>query len=142
MKKYLFLFLSLPLLMCCSKDDLNTINPYLPDYNFSIDIDFNLPLYNNLNYPSNPVRINTAGIGINGIIVMKTGSGYTAFEATCPNQEQSECSVLQINGILVKCPCDGVEYSLFDGSANAQVQYPLKSYRVQVTSSTSIRVYN
>jgi len=142
MKKYLLLFFALPLLLCCSSDDYNYNNPYLPNYNFSIDIDMNLPAYNNLLFTSNPVRITTAGIGINGIIVMNTGGGYTAFEATCPNQEQSACSVLQINGILAKCPCDGVEYSLFTGIATTDAQYPLKPYRVQITSGTSIRVSN
>ncbi len=142
MKKYLLLLFALPLLICCSSDDRTENNPFLPSYNFDIVLDLTLPSNNNLNYTSNPVRITTQGIGINGIIVMNTGSGYTAFEATCPNQDQSSCSILELNGILAKCPCDGVEYSLFTGLATTSVRYPLKSYRVQVLSNTSIRVYN
>jgi len=73
---------------------------------------------------------------------MNTGGGYKAFEASCPNQALSSCSVLQIDGILVKCPCDNVEYSLFTGDATTKVEYPLKQYRVEVLSATMIRVYN
>ena len=73
---------------------------------------------------------------------MNTGGGYTAFEASCPNQDLSSCSVLDLDGILAKCPCDGVEYNLFTGQATTPVKYPLKPYRVQILTSTSIRVYN
>ncbi|TRW26603.1 hypothetical protein FMM05_04300 [Flavobacterium zepuense] len=142
MKKYIFFLLALPLFLACSNDDFNNSNRYLPSYNFSIPIDMSLPLYSNLQFTSNPVRITTDGIGINGVIVMNTGSGYRAFEASCPNQALSDCSVLQINGILAKCPCDGVEYSLFTGDATTKVEFPLKQYRVEVLSSTAIRVYN
>lgn len=142
MKKYILLLLIVPFLVNCSKDDYNYTNKYLPNYSFSVDIDMSLPLYNQLQFPSNPVRINQAGIGINGVIVMNTGSGYTAFEATCPNQAMSSCSVLTINGILVKCPCDGVEYSLFTGLATTPVQYPLKPYRVAQIGSNIIRISN
>jgi len=142
MKKYLILFFALPLLFCCSSDSISNSNKFLPGYNFSIDLDMALPSYSNLLYTANPVRITTQGIGINGIIVMNTGSGYTAFENSCPNQALSSCSILTINGINATCPCDGVEYSLFTGQASSAVKYPLKSYRVQIISNTMIRVYN
>jgi nitrite reductase/ring-hydroxylating ferredoxin subunit len=142
MKKYMLLLLAIPLFMGCSDDNFNFNNPNLPGYNFSIPIDMTLPLYTQLQFTGNPVRVTTAGIGINGVIVMNTGSGYTAFEASCPNQPLSDCSELTINGILATCPCDDVEYSLFTGLPNADVQYPLKPYRVEILGPTMIRVYN
>lgn len=143
MKKYIFLLFLVPLLSNCSSDGFNNKNPYLPSYNFSIDIDMSLPLYSNLQFTANPVRITTAGIGINGVIVMNTGGGgYTAFEASCPNQALSSCSSVQITGIKVTCPCDSQTYSLFTGLPDGNVKYPLKPYRVEVVSSTVIRVYN
>jgi len=142
MKKYIFFLFILPLFFACSNDEFNNRNPYLPSYNFSIPIDMSLPLYSNLQFIANPVRITTAGIGINGVIVINTGSGYRAFEASCPNQAITDCSVLQINGIMAKCPCDDVEYSLLTGQQNAGLNYNLKEYRVEVLSSTAIRVYN
>jgi len=142
MKKYLTLFLALPLLLCCSKDEIRNNNPYLPGYSFDFPIDLNFPAYNDLISIASPVIINAAGVGINGIIVMNTGSGYVAFENTCPNHEMKACSILQKNGILTKCPCDGLEYNLFDGSPTTKVRFSLKAYRVQVLNSTNIRVYN
>ena len=142
MKKYLTLLLALPFVLCCSKEEVRNNNPYLPNYNFDFPIDISFPTYDNLRYPTNPVVITAAGAGINGIIVMYTGSGYVAFENTCPNHEISTCSVLQRNGILTKCTCDDIEYSLYDGSPTTQTRFPLKAYRVQVLNSTNIRVYN
>lgn len=141
MKKYLLLVLLLPFIKACSNDDNRNGNPHLPDYNFSINIDTDLPLYGDLVFIGKPVYIGQEGIGINGIIVMKTGSGYSAFEATCPNQAMSSCSFLEVDGIVATCPCDGVEYSLFTG-LGAGVQYPLKSYRVEVIGENIIRVSN
>ena len=142
MKKYLLLLLAIPLFTGCSGDDYNFRNPYLPDYNFNAIIDMSLPLYNQLQFTGNPVLINTQGYGINGIIVMNTGSGYNAFEASCPNQELTNCSQLDIDGIMAICPCDEVEYSLFNGLANSDVQYSLKPYRIEIMGPTMIRVYN
>jgi len=142
MKKYIVLLLALPLFMCCSDDNYNFNNPYLPGYNFSLDLDLTLPLYTQLQFTGNPVRITTAGIGINGVIIMNTGGGYTSFEASCPNQELSNCSELDINGIKAICPCDEVEYSLFTGLPDTDMKYPLKPYRIEVISATYIRVYN
>ena len=140
MKKIILLLFFISILPGCSKDDHRSQNPYLPDYNFSIDISLDLPSYSQLNFPSNPVRIFQTGIGINGIIVMNTGGGFVAWEVTCPNQPMTECSILEINGINAVCPCDNVEYSLFNGQGPAQ--YPLKQYRVEVISPSLIRVYN
>ena len=140
MKKYILLLFLLPLLSGCEGDDYNNNNPYLPNYNFSLDINFDQPLYDQLRYPSNPKLIIQNGIGIRGIIVMNTGSGFTAFEAACPNQELSSCSTLAINGINAVCPCDDLEYSLYTG--DGPLKYPLKSYRVEVLGPSMIRVYN
>lgn len=142
MKKYLFLFLLLPFLNGCNNDDNRSSNPFLPDYNFSININIDLPLYNDLQFTGNPVYIGQDGIGINGIIVMNTGSGYLAFEATCPNQNIASCSFLDIDGINAICPCDDVSYSLFTGIGTGGVRYPLKAYRVQVIGDNLIQVSN
>jgi nitrite reductase/ring-hydroxylating ferredoxin subunit len=146
MKKYILLCLSLIFILSCDSDGVNYNNKYLPNYNFAIDIDMNLPLYTGLQYPVNPVFINQVGVGINGIIVMNTGGGgYKAFDASCPNQPLTDCSLMTIEGAYAVCPCDDVKYSLFDGSPNVSDDahpYFMKPYRVTVTSATSIRVSN
>jgi|SRR5690606_10327809 len=145
MRKYILLFLMIPVLFSCNDDDYSNNNRYLPNYNFSIDIDLSLPLYQELLYPSNPMYIGQAGIGINGIIVMNTGNSFVAFEASCPNQELGPCSLINdddLNGVNAVCPCDDVEYNLFTGLATTPVEYSLKPYRVEMLSPTLVRVYN
>ncbi len=137
MKKLLFLFLILPFLFNCSDNDFNNKNPHLPNYSFTIDINMNLPAYSGLLYPSNAIYY--AGVGVKGIIVFNTGSGYNAFDAACPNQALSSCSTMTIKGINAICPCDNKEYSLFTGQGG--LEYPLKQYRVEVNGNV-LRVYN
>jgi nitrite reductase/ring-hydroxylating ferredoxin subunit len=140
MKKYILL-LFIPFFLGCSKDSgpINN-NPYLPNYPVNFEVNLNLPVYNNLNFTANGVLINTAGIGIRGVFVFNTGTGYTAFDAACPNQPLSDCSTMTLNGIMGVCPCDGAEYNLFTGLSQGK-NYPLKVYRTEVNGNI-IRVYN
>jgi nitrite reductase/ring-hydroxylating ferredoxin subunit len=140
MKKFFLLFCLVVLSSSCSKDKVNNNNPYLPNYTFSIDIDTSLPLYNNLTFAGNGIRITQQNIGVRGIFVFNTGSGYTAFDAACPNQSLSSCSTMTLSGINAVCACDSKQYSLYTGLASG-VQYPMKAYRVEVNGSV-IRVYN
>lgn len=138
MKKYFFLLIAFPMLFGCTSNSINNNNPYLPNYTFTIDINMNLPSYSSLMYPSNAIYY--PGQGVRGIIVFNTGSGYTAFDAACPNQALSSCSTMTIKGINSLCACDSAEYSLFTGQS-AGKQYPLKQYRVEVNGNV-LRVYN
>lgn len=150
MKKISLILLVSILIFSCS-DNFRNKNPYLPDYTFSITIDTHLPSYTNLQYVSNAVYISAPGkIGVKGIYVFNTGSGYNAFDAACPNQALSDCSTttfksldskdpLKTDKTTVVCPCDEEEYSLFSGQG--KLQYPLKQYRVEVNKNI-IRVYN
>lgn len=145
MKKYFLLLLTLFIVLSCDSDDNSNNNRYLPNYNFSIDLNTDLPEFTDLRYTGSPVYVGIAGAGINGVIVMNSGSGYVAYEASCPNQELSSCSLINtndINGINVICPCDDVEYNLFTGLATTPVEYSLKPYRAQQIGSNIIRVYN
>ena len=137
MKKYFLLLIAITLFSGCSTNNFNNNNPYLPNYNFTIDIDLNLPSYSNLKYVSNAVYY--PGQGVRGIIIFNTGSGYNAFDAACPNQALGACSLMTIKGINAVCPCDSKEYSLFTGQGG--LQYPLKQYRVE-HNGNSLRVYN
>ena len=139
--KYVVTAVCLAFILSCDSDSYRYRNRYLPDYNFSIEIDTNLPLYTPLNYTGNAVFINQAGIGINGIFVLNTGSGFAAYEASCPNQELTDCSRMELDGVIAVCPCDDVEYNLFSGQAQGQ-EYAMKPYRVQVLTETLIRVSN
>jgi nitrite reductase/ring-hydroxylating ferredoxin subunit len=138
MKNYFFILLIL-LLCNCSNDSYNNSNPNIPNYNFTIDINTDLPTYNNLKFVSNGMYIPNAGA--RGIIVFNTtGTAYVAYDAACPNQALSACSTMVVNGITAKCNCDNFEYNLFTGQCPGK-EFPMKPYRVE-TIGAIIRVYN
>jgi nitrite reductase/ring-hydroxylating ferredoxin subunit len=137
MKKSVWLFvLFLAFISCSDNGPVNT-NPFIPNYTFTVDINMNLPSYSKLLYPSNAVYY--AGKGVKGLIIFNTGSGYTAFDAACPNQTPSTCSPMTIDGIDAVCSCDNKTYSLFSGQGS--LQYPMKQYRVEVNGNV-LRIYN
>ena len=139
--KKIFLILSLlVVLFSCDNASFNNNNPYLPNYAFSVQINTNLPLYNNLKFASNSVKVYPSNGPSRGVIVFNTGSGFLAYDGACPNQEITSCSSLTINGIEVKCPCDDAVYNLFTGQSPGK-QYLLKQYRVE-GNGDEIRVYN
>jgi nitrite reductase/ring-hydroxylating ferredoxin subunit len=137
MKKSVWLsVLFLVFLSCSDNGPINT-NPFIPNYTFTVDINMNLPLYSNLQYPSNAIYY--AGKGVKGLIIFNTGSGYNAFDAACPNQTPSTCSPMTIDGIDAVCSCDNKTYNLFSGQGS--LQYPMKQYRVEVNGNV-LRIYN
>ena len=143
MKKYLLFLIAFPCFLSCSNSGYNNNNPYIPNYSFSVDINTNLPSYSTLNFVSNGVYY--TGVGARGIIIFNTGTGYTAFDAACPNQSLSSCSTMTLKGINAVCACDNAEYSLFSGQCVGKQctgkQYSMKQYRVEVNGNI-IRVYN
>ena len=150
MKKIILLLTLSSFFFSCDDNGFNNKNPYLPNYTFTVDINMNLPAYSNLLSPINAIYYPNQGTG-RGLFIFNTGSGYTAFDAACPNQALSSCSTmalkkldpldpLKIDKTTVVCSCDSSEYSLFSGQSPGK-QYPLKQYRVVVNGS-SLRVYN
>ena len=102
-----------------------TNSQYLQNVSFSKEINTNLPSYNALTFPSNPILITDAGAGIQGIVVMKAGSGndYRAWEASCPNQYPIACSKLSISGLNAVCSCDNYSYSIYTGDWRSTISY-------------------
>ena len=141
MKKIVYICLFTLLLLSCEKDRVRNVNPFLPDYSFSITINTDLPMFSALNFSVQPMYINQEGAGIRGIFVMKVSdTDFRAFDAACPSQTLSECSTMTIEGLEAKCNCEGNKYSLFTGVGTGQ--YTMKQYRVEVFNPTNIRVYN
>ncbi len=140
MKKIFFLVLGVILFSSCEKDKVNNNNPYLPNYTFTTDVNLSLPSNNDLNFAGNGIRILQTGVGIRGVFVFNTGSGYNAFDLACPNQDLASCSTMTLSGINGICPCDNSSYSLYTGQS-AGKKYPLKQYRTEVTGNV-VRVFN
>jgi len=143
MKKYIVLFLTIPILSCCNDSNFNNNNPYIPNYSFAVDVNMNLPSFSDLKYPGNGIFI--SGYGVSGVFVFNTGTGYTTFDAACPNQSLSDCSTMTLKGSIALCSCDNAEYSLYSGQCIGTKcegkQYAMRQYRVEVNGN-NLRVYN
>ena len=138
MRKILLLSLSI-LFFSCEKNETNDI---LPDANFSITINLDLPQYINLQTPSGWSYTNG---GIQGIIIQNTGIGnppYKAFERACPNYD---CSTpMTFDGSLkLKCSCDTSEYSIYDGSPQTSGNsHFAREYKVTKINSAALNITN
>ena len=141
MKKIIAFLVAIIAIVGCSDDDVRIRNPFLPNYAVNVEINLNLPLYNDLNYAGNATLITQGSAGINGIILLNTGSGFLAWEATCPNQIPESCSRLEISMPNAVCPCDDVTYSLYTGQPNADLKWGLMQYRTEVNGNI-VRIFN
>ncbi len=143
MKRAFSVLLLMVLLTACDKDsNRRNVNPFLPEYGFSVAINTNLAQYHGLTVPMNPVAVNIDGAGISGLIVMKiSDTDYRAWEASCPNQYPQACSKMTFEdgSLEAKCGCEGIKYNLITGLGGGA--YTMKPYRYEL-SGENIRVYN
>jgi len=133
-----FLLMLLSLTACSKKQTYN--NPYLQDVGFSMQINLDLPEYAPLKFANNSVLVNN--VGIKGVIVFNTGSGYQAWEASDPNHYPSNCSTMQPNQFTCKCDCEENTYSLYTGQlTKGDGEYSLKAYHIS-QSGNLLRISN
>ncbi len=139
-----FITLALLLLLGCRKDKIER-NPYLPNINFNISLNLNLPSYDNLRYAGGGQSIRQGGI--NGLLVFNlNGIDFLAWEATCPNHPIRDCSDLSITGVLAECSCEGFKYSLATGQLlnpkdGTKNPYPMLFYNVR-RSGNNLNITN
>ena len=120
------------LLVGCSRENLER-NPYLPELQFSVPINLNLPEYNALLFAGGSHFL--PQYGHKGILIFNlNGNSYTAWEASCPNHLPNECSRTQVVGVLAECACEGYQYSLATGQ--------LLNPDVELSSPYSMVFYN
>ena len=121
-------------LISCSKEELRRSNPYIPELAVNLRINMDLPSYTKLQYAGNSLYI--PGYGVNGIIVVNTGTSFLAYEATCSNHEVRTCSRLELVGVEAHCTCeDALSYNLYLGIAKTDARYPLLQYRTYVNGN-------
>ncbi|NQX86565.1 MAG: hypothetical protein HRT67_11805 [Flavobacteriaceae bacterium] len=124
-------------LTSCSKKNSNSNCNFLLNVAVNTSVNLNLPQYNPLQYVSQPVHI--PNVGNKGIIVMNSGTGYLAWDASDPNHTPSTCSTLSISGAEAVCGCDdGNTYSLFTGQPLGEntLNCGLKFYPVTQNGNT------
>ncbi|MFY0482800.1 hypothetical protein ACI6PS_09340 [Flavobacterium sp. PLA-1-15] len=143
MKKLLLAITVIILSLSCSSDSVRNRNPNIPNYNFSITINANLPTYSALKSAMNPMKIPSFGQNPVLIVMKISDTDYRAWDANCPDQRPTTCPVMELNGIVAKCPCDDIEYSLFTGvSMDGSGEYTMKPYRVEIMGTDLIRISN
>jgi nitrite reductase/ring-hydroxylating ferredoxin subunit len=138
-----FFFKSLLLLLLivngCGKDKIDQ-NPYFSSVHFNLNLNLNLPSYDNLRYAGGGMAVPQGGI--NGLLIFNlNGNDFLAWEASCPNHSLKECSVLTITGVLAECSCEEFRYSLATGQLlnpdkNTKNPYPLLFYNVRRNGNT------
>ena len=140
-RPFILLFILIGLISCEPDEEVRN-NPYLNEVSFRLNINLNLPEYNNLNFPGNSYT--SYNHGINGVVVYNINNNqYTAFELSDPNHQLSNCSRLTVQGIIATCSCgDGNSYNILTGELSTGTgQYSLKPYRIR-KSGNIIEVYN
>lgn len=143
MKKLFSAIIVVLISLSCSSDRIRNRNPYIPHYSFSITINANLPGYSALRSAMNPMRIPNNGQHPTLIVMKISNDEYRAWDANCPNQYPSACSIMTLNGVNAECPCDDIQYSLFTGvSTDGSGEYTMKPYRVEKMGADLIRISN
>ncbi|MEM0517948.1 MULTISPECIES: hypothetical protein [Aequorivita] len=141
MKTKIFLLLMLSIFFSCSKsDDKRERNPYLTDPVVNLNLNLNLPEYNPLKFPGNYV---VTGQGIKGIVVYcVTENQYLAFDLADPNHAPSNCSRMELTGVIASCPCatDENEYFITSGQHTTEpdAKYPMQQYNAQKNGNTIV----
>ena len=102
------------------------------------EVNLNLPQYSDLNFVSNSVYVPDVGNG--GIIIVNSGTGFLAWDASDPNHEILPCSILNINGLEATTSCvQQNTYSLITGqSVGTVLNCTLKAYRVESVGNVLI----
>ena len=106
MKKF-FIILSFVLVSCTGDDSNNTNCNFLFDAGVNLQVNTNLPQFNQLQFPGNGVYV--SGQGNNGIWLWRLNSALLlAWDAADPSHAPAACSTLTDSGTgdIVVCGCD------------------------------------
>ncbi len=142
--KFVALLILLAMVSCKSDDGgVQDNNPYLTDPIVNLNLNLNLPQYDPLKFPGNSLVITQQGI--KGIVIYNVNNDlYTASELSDPNHIPNSCSRMEVDGIIVRCPCenDDNEYDIVTGQHKTNNNaYPLQQYRI-VRTGDVIQVTN
>jgi hypothetical protein len=134
MKLKIIALTALVLIASCKRDDggIQDNNPYLTNPIVNLTLNLNLPQYDPLKFPGNSLVITQQGI--KGIVVYNVNNDlYTASELSDPNHIPNSCSRMELDGIILSCPCenDNNEYDIVTGQHRTNNNaYPIQQYRI------------
>lgn len=130
--KFLSILVAFALISCKGDDNGNLDdNPFLTDPLLNLNLNLNLPEFNDLKFPGNSVILNSQGIG--GIVIYNVNNDlYTAFDLSDPNHVPNSCSRMTVQGIVATCSCEDYSYDIVTGQHQTdETKYPMQFYNVQ-----------
>ena len=132
------LLLLIIFIFSCSSNINDSRCNFLLNLDIYYEVNLNLPQYSDLNFVSNSVYVPDVGNG--GIIIVNSGTGFLAWDASDPNHEILPCSILNINGLEAPSSCaQHNTYSLITGqSVGSVLNCTLKAYRVESVGNVLI----
>lgn len=139
MKKIVISLFVLIILSCSKGDDRNDNCNFLLNVGVNTSLNLSLPQYQNLEFNLSPIYV--PGEGNGGLIVMKTVSGYLAWDAADPNHAPTSCSILEINGIEGTCGCEDANvYQFVTGQSVGENALPcaLRNYRAELNGNNLV----
>lgn len=130
------------ILQSCASDD-GTVS-CVPLTTISFSINTNLPLYANLNSPGGYVEIPAGPTsGTRGLIVVRTASGYKAYDRNAPHICPDVKTTLYVkDGIKIVCDADNSEWILLTGQPTKVANRAPRTYQVFVNANNIIMITN
>ena len=119
----------------CAKEE----KPVLPQTMVNLAISLTDPSYILLQNPLTAAKVsyfNALPIGYlgNGVIIVNTGTGYNAFDATCTNQDRKSITI--VDQFFGECPVCKTRYNLLNGYAEGKGNLHLQRYNVTPNGNT------
>lgn len=116
----------------------------VPNVNFDITINIDLPSYNALIGVSGWAYVDG---GVKGIIIYrKSIDEFVAFDRRSPEDEDGQCATALTpkpdSFLQLKDACSGAEFSLIDGSAISGSEYGLRQYQTVWNGTNMLRIFN
>lgn len=139
---YIFLMFNvLNTTSCSNREDTVSCFPTSP---INVIIPLNsMPLYNTNLQNQQWTYVDMDGAGTRGLIIVKTNTGYNAYDRNAPHICPDNDTTLKVEFPFVVCPKDNAKWILATGEPNQVASLPLKRYFCNFDPSTNtITVYN
>ena len=122
---------------CGSREDTVSCFPEQP---INVRLNLNLPAYaNRLNINNGWIYINEQQSGTRGLILVRTATGYKAYDRNAPHICPNENSTLEVrDNFKIVCPSDGAEWVLQDGTPIKGSGLPPKTYNCSYNPATNV----
>ncbi|REC46269.1 hypothetical protein [Chryseobacterium pennipullorum] len=134
----LLIFSNLIVNSCGSREDTVSCFPTNP---INVTLNLNLPAYYALNNVNGWIYVNEQQSGTRGLIVVRTASGFKAYDRNAPHICPDSNTTLEVkDNIAILCPKDNTKWILSTGQpeAGAKTSLPPKTYLYSYNENTKI----